>query len=84
MIVLSCQPSTSQFGPLSNNLLKRNVITGIEREIVSHVLIGTGAFGSRIVFVLIIFEESDDIVDSVRPGVIGVKPKTFRQIALES
>ena len=49
----------------------------------AYVLIGTGAFGAGVIFILIIFEKSDDIINRMRPGIIGVKAETLRQIAFE-
>ena len=39
----------------------------------TNVLIAAGAFRSSVIFVLIILKETDDVINCVRPSVVGIE-----------
>src|SRR6266498_274762 len=49
----------------------------------TNVLIAAGTFRSSVIFVLVILKESDNVIDCVRPGVVGIEPQASGKISLE-
>ena len=49
----------------------------------TNVLIAACTFRSSVIFVLVILKESDDVIDCVRPGVVGIEPQALAKISLE-
>jgi hypothetical protein len=49
----------------------------------TNVLIAACTFRSSVIFVLVILEESDNVIDRVRPGVVGIEAQALGKISLE-
>src|SRR5690606_15668463 len=70
-------------GTVAEPLPKRKIISCIEGEVMAYVLVGACAFCPCVIFVLIILEETYNVIDRVRPRIVRIEPKALCQIASE-
>jgi hypothetical protein len=78
MIVLTFHPFFKPVRPSIEPFAERDIISSVQSEIMSNVLIAACMLQFRMVRILIIAKESDNIIRCVRPSVVRIEPQVPR------